>query len=197
MPTARDDRAGVVLTFASPERCAGAIVSYCCAPGYSSAMECDSDVIRHPIFGADRHVGQRGLSECLRAPSRKCALLSLLELRCFLCRLLQYVSSHCRAILIGDRAVFSETVSLSDPFARSTGNGRGIDCRLAETVSPLHQSRAVIVNIKIRVSATRRFESNGSTPDSLPCYPLIDRIGPLIDENAPLLVRVENRLVYR
>ena len=91
MPTARDDRAGVVLTFASPERCAGAIVSYCCAPGYSSAMECESHEIRHPIFGADRHVGQRGLSECLRAPSWKCALLSLLELRCFLCRLLQYV----------------------------------------------------------------------------------------------------------
>ena len=122
-----------MLTFASPERARRAMLVTVCAPGYSSAMECESDVIRHPIFGANRHLGQRGracaeparssLGGCFRAPSRKCALLSFLELRCCLCRLPQHVSSHCRAILIGDRAVFSETVSLSDPFARSTGNG--------------------------------------------------------------------------
>ena len=172
MPTARDDRAGVVLTFASPERCVGAIVSYCCAPGYSSAMECESDVIRHPIFGADRHAGQRGLSECLRAPSRKCALLSFLELRCCLCRLPQYVSSHCRAILIGERAVLSETVSLSDPFARSTGNGRGIDCRLAETEFRPYIKAAPLLSI-------RKYKYPQPSPSKpmnrrlvpLPCYP--------------------------
>ena len=112
-----------MLTFASPERARRAMLVTVCAPGYSSAMECESDVIRHPIFGANRHLGQRGracaeparssLGGCFRAPSRKCALLSFLELRCCLCRLPQHVSSHCRAILIGDRAVLSETVSLS------------------------------------------------------------------------------------